>query len=151
MISSGGRLILPLSVRIAARLRLLLRSLPAMPLAFKCGVWIRAHGLFGTYGTRVGGGLLHLINGVFSGNTSTYYPVPFNSTNAGVPLYCLALWIHGMWIRMTKLEDKLVCLRHPPYRGLCAMDMASILSKSLAGIWDIFVLRWLYNQSGWTL
>jgi hypothetical protein len=47
--------------------------------------------LFGIYETRVDGGLLHLINGVFLGNISAYYTVPFNSTNAGVPLYCLGL------------------------------------------------------------
>jgi hypothetical protein len=34
----------------------------------------------------VDGGLLHLTNGVFLGNTSAYYTVPLNSTNAGAHL-----------------------------------------------------------------
>ena len=45
--------------------------------------------VFGTYGTKVDGGLLHLINGVFLGNTSAYYSVPFNSANALYRFYCL--------------------------------------------------------------
>jgi len=37
-----------------------------------------------TFGSKVDGGVLHLINGGFEGNTASVYTVPFNSTNAGV-------------------------------------------------------------------
>lgn len=37
-----------------------------------------------TFGSKVDGGVLHLINGGFEGNTASLYNVPFNSTNAGV-------------------------------------------------------------------
>jgi hypothetical protein len=42
-------------------------------------------GYLSTYGTKVDGGVIHLINCGFEGNTSSYYTVPFNSANAGVP------------------------------------------------------------------
>jgi hypothetical protein len=87
----------------------------------------------------VGGGLLHLINGVFLGNTSAYYTVPCHSTNAGASLMFGPV---EPWYVIThdKTGGSIACRRHPPYRGLCAMDMASILIKSLAGIWDQSVL-----------
>ncbi|MDB6065832.1 MAG: Carbohydrate binding family 6, partial [Pedosphaera sp.] len=37
-----------------------------------------------TNGSRVDGGVLHLINGGFEGNTSSFFTVPFNSANPGV-------------------------------------------------------------------
>ena len=42
-------------------------------------------GYLSTYGTKVDGGVLHLINCGFEGNTSSYYNVPFNSASPGVP------------------------------------------------------------------
>jgi len=38
-----------------------------------------------SFGSKVDGGVLHLINGGFEGNTSSYYNIPFNSASAGVP------------------------------------------------------------------
>jgi hypothetical protein len=37
-----------------------------------------------TFGSKVDGGVLHLINGGFEGNTASVYTVPFNSAVAGV-------------------------------------------------------------------
>ena len=37
-----------------------------------------------TFGSKVDGGVLHLINGGFEGNTASLYTVPFNSAGAGV-------------------------------------------------------------------
>jgi len=37
------------------------------------------------HGTKVDGGVLHLINGGFEGSSASSYTVPFNSANAGVP------------------------------------------------------------------
>jgi autotransporter-associated beta strand protein len=42
-------------------------------------------GYVSTYGTRVDGGVLHLINCGFEGNTASLYNVPFASTTAVVP------------------------------------------------------------------
>jgi autotransporter-associated beta strand protein len=42
-------------------------------------------GYLSTYGSQVNGGTIHLINGGFQGNTSSYYTVPFNFASAGVP------------------------------------------------------------------
>lgn len=42
-------------------------------------------GYLSTYGTEVDGGVVHLINCGFEGNTSAYYTVPFTSASAGVP------------------------------------------------------------------
>jgi hypothetical protein len=42
-------------------------------------------GYLSTHGSKVDGGVLHLINGGFEGNTSSLYTVPFNSASAGVP------------------------------------------------------------------
>ena len=38
-----------------------------------------------SFGSKVDGGVLHLVNGGFEGNTSSFYTVPFNSSAAGVP------------------------------------------------------------------
>jgi hypothetical protein len=37
-----------------------------------------------TYGTKVDGGVFHLINGGFGGNTTSLYAVPFNSPDGGI-------------------------------------------------------------------
>ncbi len=42
-------------------------------------------GYLSTYGIRVDGGVLHLINCGFEGNSSSYYIVPFNSASPGIP------------------------------------------------------------------
>jgi autotransporter-associated beta strand protein len=41
-------------------------------------------GYLSTYGSKVDGGVLHLINCGFEGSTSSYYTVPFNSASPGV-------------------------------------------------------------------
>ena len=38
-----------------------------------------------SFGSKVDGGVFHLINAGMEGNTSSYYTVPFNSANAGTP------------------------------------------------------------------
>ena len=42
-------------------------------------------GYLSSYGAKVDGGVLHLINCGFEGNTASDYTVPFNSTSPGVP------------------------------------------------------------------
>jgi hypothetical protein len=42
-------------------------------------------GYLSAHGSKVDGGVLHLINCGFGGNTSSYYTVPFNSASPGVP------------------------------------------------------------------
>ena len=42
-------------------------------------------GYLSTHGTKVDGGVIHLINCGFEGNTASSYTVPFNSLSAGVP------------------------------------------------------------------
>jgi hypothetical protein len=42
-------------------------------------------GYLSANGTKVDGGVLHLINCGFEGNTASFYTVPFNSASAGVP------------------------------------------------------------------
>ena len=42
-------------------------------------------GYLSTHGTEVDGGVVHLINGGFEGNTASQYTVPFTSASAGVP------------------------------------------------------------------
>jgi len=42
-------------------------------------------GYLSTHGTKVDGGVLHLINCGFEGSSSSAYTVPFNSASAGVP------------------------------------------------------------------
>ena len=49
------------------------------------GLELTHMGYLSTYGTQVTGGVLHLINGGFEGNTSAFYTVPFSSANPGVP------------------------------------------------------------------
>jgi hypothetical protein len=42
-------------------------------------------GYLSSFGSEVDGGVIHLINGGFEGNTSLFYTVPFTSTIPGVP------------------------------------------------------------------